>query len=484
MSDALGAALSATTPPLDAGARGKRLAKFRPVRSHINGAIMASGRTVLDRARYLVRNNPYASNGTEYYAAQLVGAGITPAWRARKAELERAWLRWTDEADAEGLTDFYGLQRRAARELFIAGEVFFRVRLRRPEDGLSVPLQLQMLPSEMLPVEDNRTLAGGNTVRAGVEFDLIGRRVAYWFYRTHPDDPTQMSRASGEQVRVPAEQVLHVLDPVEAGQIRGLSMMAPGIVKLWLLDLYDDAELDRKRTAALFTWFEVSPDAEGLGLGETDEGDGTGSLELAPGAGIRLPPGADVRFATPADVGGNYEAFQYRNLCAAAAAVGLPYAGLTGDLTKVNYGSLRGGEVAFRRRAEATQHSVLIHQLCRRVGEVWMAQAVLAGAIEGLTPAVFAAERAQLMPIPWAPPKWDWIDPLKDIKADREEVEAGFTSRSAQIRRRGFDPEQVDAERAADMERERSLGLPTATDAGAPIQAETSQAAAADGGAQ
>jgi capsid protein len=33
-------------------------------------------------------------------------------------------LDWTDETDAEGFTDFYGLQRRAAREVFIAGEVF------------------------------------------------------------------------------------------------------------------------------------------------------------------------------------------------------------------------------------------------------------------------------------------------------------------------------------------------------------------------
>ena len=59
---------------------------------------------------------------------------------------------WTDESDAEGLTDFYGQQRRAARELFIAGEVFFRIRPRRPEDGLSCR-RSQMLPAEMLPLE-------------------------------------------------------------------------------------------------------------------------------------------------------------------------------------------------------------------------------------------------------------------------------------------------------------------------------------------
>ena len=102
------------------------------------------------------------------------------------------WLRWTDEADAEGLTFFYGLQRRAVREVFIAGEVFFRIRPRRSEDGLTVPLQLQLLPSEMLPKHLNQILANGHVIRQGIEFDAIGRRVAYHFYRRHPGDSTDM----------------------------------------------------------------------------------------------------------------------------------------------------------------------------------------------------------------------------------------------------------------------------------------------------
>ena len=69
-----------------------------------------------------------------------------------KAQVQRLWLDWTDEADAEGFTDFYGLQRRATPEVFLAGEVFLRFRPRRPEDGLTVPLQVQMIPSKMLPL--------------------------------------------------------------------------------------------------------------------------------------------------------------------------------------------------------------------------------------------------------------------------------------------------------------------------------------------
>jgi hypothetical protein len=40
----------------------------------------------------------------------------------------------------------------AARAMFEAGECFLRFRPRRPEDGLTVPLQLQMLSPEHLPL--------------------------------------------------------------------------------------------------------------------------------------------------------------------------------------------------------------------------------------------------------------------------------------------------------------------------------------------
>jgi lambda family phage portal protein len=456
------------TPGLEAGAQGRRLRRFMPPRQHVNSLISASGRTILDRARYLVRNNAYAANGVEYFAAQTVGDGIVPSWKglADRARLKRAlsaaWLRWTDEADAEGLTDFYGLQRRAARELFIAGEVFLRIRIRRVEDGLSVPLQLQMLPSEMLPVDDNRTLANGNEVRQGIEFDAIGRRVAYWFYRAHPDDSTVTRRGgyATQQARVPADQVLHILDPVEAGQVRGLSRLAPGIVPLWLLDLYDDAELDRKRTAALFAIFRKVPaDFDANEQGAEDQGDGTAEQELAPGAQIVLPPGEEIQIAAPADVGGNYEAFQYRNLMRAAAAVGLPYVGLTGDMVRANYSNLRGALLDFRRRASAFQHGVLVFLMCRPVVNAWLTLASLSGAVEGIGAGQLMREMPRLRRVTWIPPAWPWVDPTKDVKAAREETEAGFRSRSSVIEARGEDPAVVDEEIAEERRRERALGL-------------------------
>ena len=68
--------------------------------------IGASGATVNARARYLVRNNGYAAAAVESFAGNAVGVGIKPSSLvgdpALKATIQAAWLRWTDEADAEG----------------------------------------------------------------------------------------------------------------------------------------------------------------------------------------------------------------------------------------------------------------------------------------------------------------------------------------------------------------------------------------------
>ena len=282
-----GAQLGALIGGFEAGLGNRRLKGFQPSRAHLNTLIAASGADITAWARWLIRNNGYAANAIESWAGNVVGAGIKPssllADAGRKAAVQKLWLAWTDEADADGLTDFYGLQRRAAREVFIAGEVFFRFRPRRSHDGLQVPLQLQLLPAEMLPLTRNETLPGGTVIRQGIEFDRIGKRVAYHFLRRHPGDVTDPGLV-GETVRIPASEIIHVIDPVDGGRLRGVSKFAPAIVKLFLLDQYDDAELDRKKVAAMHALFITTPaPAEPFDGAESTGSDGERSLDLQPG---------------------------------------------------------------------------------------------------------------------------------------------------------------------------------------------------------
>ena len=454
----VGAMIGGVVGGFDGGLSKRRLKTFHASRAHVNTLIQAAGADMTARARYLIRNNGYAANAVESWAGNAVGTGIKPSSGITDAVLkdraQRLWLRWTDESDAEGLTDFYGQQRRAARELFIAGEVFFRIRPRRPEDGLSVPLQLQMLPAEMLPLNHNQALDNGHRIRQGIEFDRIGRRVAYHFLRRHPGDITDPGLA-GETVRVPAESVLHIVDPVDAGQLRGVSRFSPALVKLFLLDQYDDAELDRKKVAAMFVGFVRRPERE---LDNTADRDDQGEplLPLEPGQLQMLDDGEDITFSTPADVGGNYESFQYRTLLQVAAALGLPYANLTADLLKANYSNTRAALLEFRRRIESFQHSVIVYQMCRAVWARWMDMAVVSGQ---LALPDYEQRRADYLDCNWLPPRWDWVDPLKDIRAETLAIQSGFKSRTQAIGERGFDAAMVDAEIASDRDREARLGL-------------------------
>jgi lambda family phage portal protein len=229
------------------------------------------------------------------------------------------------------------------------------------------------------------------------------------------------------------------------------------MVRLFLLDQYDDAELDRKKTAAMFAGFitKTAPEEPMLGEAEADPDDAA-IASLEPGTMQVLLPGEDVKFSSPADVGGGYEAFQYRTLLSIAASVGLPYHLVTGDVRQANYSSLRAELVEFRRRVEQLQHGVIAHQLCRPVWARWMETAVLAGALD--LPGYSSAPR-RYRAVQWIPPRWEWVDPLKDIQAQVLAMEAGITSRRKVVEATGYDVEEVDRENAADAARVAALGL-------------------------
>lgn len=415
----------------------------------------------------------------EAFTSALIGGGIKPSpltiitagknGSPVKHAINTAWRAWTDEADADGLTDFYGMQTLIAGELFEAGECFVRLRPRELADGLTVPLQLQLLPSEMLDVSHNEVIKTGR-IQCGVEFDKIGRRVAYHFYRELPGDQYTFPNVTGNsKYRVPASEVLHLFRPIRAGQIRGVPHTLSGMVTLAMLDLYDDAELERKRVAALFGAFvkksaeaaddEVNPFDDGTGGTAHDNSEVVMDFDLEPGAVIQLPEGYDVQFAEPADVGGAYEMFQLRMLLRAAAGFGVPYADMTGDLRQTSYGSIRAGLVAFRRRIEAMQHQVLAFQFCRVVWSRWFKEAMRVRAIDGITATAFTAAPELFTVVKWIPPKWEWVDPLKDRQAEKLAVDSGFKPRSDVVEAEGYDPEENDRRIKQDQERAKELGL-------------------------
>ena len=451
----------------DGGRYRRRLKGWVPNQNTINTILTSQGELLRARCRDVLRNNPHANAGCDTYCANVIGAGIKPSPLLRdnptlRDEMSELWRDWTDECDADGLTDFYGMQTMIARQLFEAGEVFMRFRPRLPTDGLSVPLQIQLLESEMCPYSFNQMAPNGNWIMNGIDLDFIGRRVAYWFYPVHPGDALIEPGFTSMPVRVPATEVLHIFKPLRPGQMRGVPLVAPALVKMFFLDQYDDAELERKKIAAMFAGFVTAPAPEDVipndGTDDTADQTNIGLSGLEPGTLQTLLPGEDIKFSEPADVGGSYELFQYRQQLALFAAIGVPYSTTTGDLRKSNYSTLRGAIIEFRRKCEQIQHNVIVFQFCRAVRNRWLREAVLANAI-AITPAEFLGQIRVYQRTKWIAPRFEWVDPLKDRQAEKLAVDAGFKARSDVIEEEGYDPEETDARIAADKAREEELDL-------------------------
>ena len=441
---------------------GRRLGNWTPGSDGANTLLFRDASLMRSRSRDLVRRNAWAANAMDSLVANMIGSGIKPQSThgdpAIKEKIQTTWLEWTKESDAHGLCGFYGQQALIARAMIEGGEVIVRLRNRDERDGLIVPLQLQVLEPEHLPAELNQDLPNGNKIRAGIEFDRIGRRRAYHIFREHPGEKPMLFKA-GETVPVPVSEVCHIFKPLRPGQLRGEPWFAQALVKLHELDQYDDAELVRKKTAALIAGFITKPDPELSVGGEDDkepDEDGAVPVTWTPGTMQVLLPGEDIKFSEPADLGGQYGEFMRVQLRSIAMGLGLTYEQFTGDLTGVNYSSIRAGMVEFRRRMEQLQRMVLIHQLCRPVWARWMDQAVLSGALDLPD---YANRRREYLAVKWIPQGWQWVDPQKEFNAIIWAIRAGLLSRSEAVSTYGYDIEEIDREIAADNKRADDNGL-------------------------
>jgi lambda family phage portal protein len=448
---------SSKSRSFDAAGAGRRWDQPRSLDS-LNTAILAGATPAARRAGWYARNNPWVASAVDSLVGNVVGAGIKPQSthpdRAVRERLQALWLRWTDHAAPDGLADFYGLQAMAVRAMVESGESFARLRVTSDTD--SFPLHIELLDPEQVPTDLHRDIGRGTRIRAGIEFDSAGRRIAYRVLSARPGDPLGSFRI--DPIRVPAVDCIHLFKPVAAGQLRGITWLAPVLLRLHELDQFEDATLVKAKVAALFTGFITDPDGTVGGL-SGDNRSGVLTVGMEPGSLIPLPPGADIRFSNPTEHDA-YAPFVKNHLRAVAAGLGLPYELVSGDLEGVTYSSIRAGLVEFRRRVEQLQHNVVVHMFCRPIWERFVRIAVLSGDLPARD---FDADPAAYLGCSWLPPKFDYVDPMKDVQAEILAIDAGLKSRSQAISERGYDAEQVDAEIAADKARTDTLGLSVGT---------------------
>lgn len=422
--------------------------------------IITDGAELRKRARHFIRSSPWADNGVEVWVSNCIGAGILPRStfpdRAVRQRIDDLWREAAETMDADGLLSFPGLQAQVMRSVVSSGEILGRrMRLRSNNNGF--PLRIQLLEADHLPMTENR-FNGRNRIIAGIELDPAGRRRFYHLYNSHPGDPL------GGDLRLrrrPANEILHVYSPKRPGQLRGVSWFAPLIVKLNDLDQYDDAELVRKKTAAMFAGFGLrKPDGDAPTLagdqeivatdGDVDEAE----AGLEAGTFQIVDDIDDIKFSSP-PTDTSYESFIRVQLQSLAAGLGVTYEQLTHDLSQVNFSSIRAGLIEFRRRCTQVQRLIINHQFNRPVWQDFIRQAVLSDRLR-----LSSSEATQAMQmVKWVGQGFEYVKPAEDQQAHKDAVRSGFKSRSQVATELGADPEDLEDEIADDNRRADEKGL-------------------------
>lgn len=438
------AALGVARQAYDGARGGRRTDGWVAGNTSANAENLAAGPKLMARTRDLVRNDPLLANAKRNVKLYAVGTGIE--LQINDKRWQALWDRFVASADASGMMDFYGLQALAAGTIFESGSILIRRRMRRGEDELPVPMQLEALEPDHLDVARDGTHDSGGWILNGIEFDAIGRRAGYWLHSVHPGETGAAfwaRSATTESRFVPADSVLHSFVMDRAGQVTGVPWPHAAIIKARDLADYEDAELFRKKIEACNVGAITSP-AGMLGnpLGPTPDGapSGTGAGEAGgdpspeyfePGTFVKLGPGEAVSFNDPK---GNtaYSAYVRTQQQVIGAAVGMPYAKLTGDLTQANFSSLKAGSNQFEALMDSFRWLTLIPQVCDPVLSWFFEAAVLSG----------QAPTQRLPDYEWQPPPYPEVDALKEAQARAIDVRSGVKTMQQVIRERGGDPDR------------------------------------------
>ena len=427
---------------------------WRPRRAgaSANADVMADSAPLRHRARSLVQNVPYVARAVRQLVAQTVGTGITPrSLASNAAAVDALWARFVGTADADSLGNLYSLVARAYRASVIDGEVLIRIRPRRTDDGLPVPVQFQLLEIDWLDTSKQGTRAG-NTIINGIEYNPLGQRVAYWLYDRHPGEIVSLTGRSGvTSSPVDAARIIHYYAAERPGQGRGISRLAPVIATVRDLQLYEDAEAQRKNLEtrlAVLASGDLSQMLNPPSPTDTPAATSTELGQLPSGGIVEVPAGVNLTTVTPTAAPGYVDYVKHKQKIV-AGLIGVTYEMATGDGSEVNFSSARIGQQDVRREIEQEQWLSVVPNLCEPIANAFFEFATMAGALP----------RNQDRRMDWSTPRWDYVNPTQDVKADLDEVAGGLSSLSEKMRRRNLVPSLVFDELESDLKEMEKRGI-------------------------
>lgn len=457
-----------------------RSAYLNESRDDIRAAWRRSAALALD----LIRNSGRLRGASDQVVADTVGSGLkmTPnpdftgmGWtddeiRDWKRLVKKRWNRYRSrkkEVDFRGKFTLSQLTDICLRWDMAYGEVTglleFMPRRERRRYGVQTGTKLCLVPPHRLVQDTNET----EGLFQGIYHDTNGRPVGYLFEEREAGITVKKTYdAYDAQGR---ETVLHVFDPMDATDVRGISVLASAFRKHIQHEMLDDATL---QTAILQTVFAATltsekPSIEAFEAIESmqkTQVEGVSeyateymeylvnSFEVAAESELRiggdpqvshLAPGESLDFQSIKAPGGEYLPLSGALSRDTARAIGITYGALTMDHKDASYSSVRMENSSIWPVVERRRDRCPV-PIERVVYQSWLDEDVGEGRLpfKGGYQA-FLANREAVSEAMFQGPPQPTADDGKSAKASTERLQNGISSIEIEARAIGADPEDI-----------------------------------------
>lgn len=429
----------------------------------IGGTAEASNKISRDitraRARELENNSDMLPAQILALVRNVVGTGIILQARVKtdegnddeklNASIEELWNDWCkpSNCDIQGRMSFDEIQEMCVRRMFVDGGILV---IKCYDDKQQFKLQLKEVDYLDISLMEH----GGNKVEGGIELDKYDKAVAY-----HIKQYDKLG--SYKTNRVEAKNVCYLANITRPSQIREFSPAAPSLGRIDDTNELIGSAVMKERVLSYFALFLTNSGGygggavgRGMGFGLEEKNTGVYPEEpLEQGMLKRLKPGEDVKTINPSGVSSTASDIARLTQRLSGSSVGLSYEATSRDMSQVNYSSARQGMLEDQRTYKRWQKNLITH-LCDSVYLEWLDWIVLNNKLKIPN---YYKDKFRYRRCVWISSGWDWIDPLKESKANREALESGQTTLQDICATAGKDWREVIYQRALETKLQSEL---------------------------
>jgi lambda family phage portal protein len=450
------------------------------------------------RANDAQMNNGWIAGVVEQVIALMIGTGLRlnckpdgsvmgwdDAQTASWARLvEKRWEIWASqpyECDAGGRYTIAQMEAAAVRQWFATGEVVGQI-AHIDRSGAETQTKARLVPSHWLSQKSNAY----DRLEHGVYQDVHGLPIGYLFdIRKEPYRRTEVRKMARDAFGRP--RIIHVFDGA-AGQVRGITPLAPALKIVRQFDQLADATLTAAMIHAIFAAtiesdypteevmraLQDEGEAAGDVLGEGNNLEGTFENFITQKLGwhknvnidlgrhgkiAHLLAGEKLKLHGSEHPNSNFEAFANFLLREIASCLGVMPSDVTGDYRGDTYSSVRMG-IAKKWPLMEYRRRHIPGRFVQSVFEAWLEEQIDLGHIPlpgGIDQ--FVMNRTSLVRSDWRGPAKPQADDVKAAKAHETWYRLGVMSQEMICNDLGVDHEDVHEQLAREKASRERHGL-------------------------